>query len=68
MSSIDWQTYRNLFPHLRDQIYLNHAAIAPMNLSAYAALQEFCSHRLEKDVEFWSQALDSRKAFLEKIG
>jgi selenocysteine lyase/cysteine desulfurase len=63
----DWQKYRSLFPHTENQIYLNHAAIAPMNLRAQAAIQDFCEKRLDKHIEFWPEALERKAQFTELI-
>ncbi len=68
MNTVQWQKYRNLFPHLKDQIYLNHAAISPMNTRTDQALRNFCDMRLRDDVEFWPGARDAKTAFIEKIG
>jgi selenocysteine lyase/cysteine desulfurase len=64
---IDWQKYRSLFPHTGNQIYLNHAAIAPMNLRAKAAIQDFCKKRLDTHIEFWPEALERKAQFTELI-
>ncbi len=65
MKNIKWEKYRQLFPHLRDQVYLNHAAISPMNLRTFAVLQDFCGMRLEKNVEFWPDALEKKAEFIK---
>ena len=64
---IDWQKYRSLFPHTENQIYLNHAAIAPMNLRAQSAILEFSEKRLDKHIEFWPEALEKKAHFTELI-
>ena len=64
---INWQTYRDLFPHLGQQIYMNHAAIAPMNLRAQKAIQDFMEQRLGKNIEFWPDALEKKQFFIEQI-
>jgi cysteine desulfurase/selenocysteine lyase len=64
----NWQTYRELFPHLGEQIYLNHAAIAPMNLRAQQAILDFMTQRLGKNIEFWPDALENKSYFIERVG
>ncbi len=64
----DWNKYRELFPHLKNQIYLNHAAISPMNSRAGSALAEFYDHRQTGNIEFFPEAMDRKKYFTEKIG
>jgi len=64
---IDWKSYRDLYPHTTDQLYLNHAAIAPMNTRAQQAIMEFMKLRLGKHVEFWPEALDKKAYFVELI-
>ncbi len=64
----DWQTYRNLFPHLPEQIYLNHAGIAPLNTRAKEAIENLLQFRNKKDIEFWPAALEEKKHLKELIG
>lgn len=63
----NWQTYRDLFPHLGEQIYFNHAAIAPMNLRAQQAILDFMAQRLGKNIEFWPDALENKSYFIERV-
>jgi cysteine desulfurase/selenocysteine lyase len=67
MKKIDWEKYRQLYPHLKDQLYLNHAAIAPMNRRAFTALQDFCTKRLSEKVEFWPDASEKKAAFIKTL-
>ena len=55
---INWTKYRALFPHLPDKLYLNHAAISPINIIARTAVQDFFSKRMGTNIEFWPGALD----------
>jgi selenocysteine lyase/cysteine desulfurase len=64
---IDWKSYRALFPHTNDQLYLNHAAIAPMNTRAQQAIMQFMNFRLYEHVEFWPEALERKAYFVELI-
>ena len=64
---IDWPKYRSLFPHVTEHIYLNHAAISPMNLRAKLAIQDFLELRHGKNIEFWPDALDQKARFLKLI-
>ncbi|HEY9840163.1 MAG TPA: aminotransferase class V-fold PLP-dependent enzyme [Candidatus Obscuribacterales bacterium] len=46
---------RALFPHSRDQIYLNHAAISPFSTHVVAALEAFIQQRHLDEIEnYWS--------------
>jgi selenocysteine lyase/cysteine desulfurase len=65
---VNWENYRRLFPHLPDQIYLNHAAVAPQNLRSQLAVKEYVEIRLEKNIEFWPQALEKKSYFRDLIG
>ncbi|GAB4370808.1 MAG: aminotransferase class V-fold PLP-dependent enzyme [Calditrichia bacterium] len=65
---INWSKYRRYYPHISDQIYLNHAAIAPMNTLAREALLEFFELRTHKNIEFWPEALERKQEFLQLIG
>jgi selenocysteine lyase/cysteine desulfurase len=65
---VKWEIYRRLFPHLTDQIYLNHAAVAPQNLRSQLAVKEFFEIRLGKNIEFWSEALEKKSRFRDLIG
>jgi len=65
---IDWEKYRRYFPHLSRQIYLNHAAISPVNTRTSEAISEFLSHRMEKHIEFWPEALEQKQRLKELIG
>lgn len=64
---MNWSKYRSYFPHLSDQIYLNHAGISPMNAIAQAAVDEYCVNRLQKNIEFWPAALEKKAYFIELI-
>jgi selenocysteine lyase/cysteine desulfurase len=64
----DWNAYRALFPHTKDQLYLNHAAIAPMNNRSLQAISEFMNYRLKENIQFWPEALERKAYFLELIG
>ncbi|MFZ0392039.1 MAG: aminotransferase class V-fold PLP-dependent enzyme [Calditrichia bacterium] len=64
---VDWNTYRELFPHLQTQTYLNHAAISPMNIRARKAIEEFLEMRSTGNIEFWPAARDSKEQFVSQI-
>ncbi|RMF59842.1 MAG: aminotransferase class V-fold PLP-dependent enzyme [Calditrichaeota bacterium] len=59
----NWQRFRNLFPHTSSIIYLNHAAVSPMNVRAIQALQEHMEKRSSVDIEFWPAAMETKKYF-----
>ncbi len=63
-----WEKYRELFPHLPEKVYLNHAAISPMNLRTRAALDQFFDNRLDKDIEYWPIAIDQKQRLYQQIG
>jgi cysteine desulfurase/selenocysteine lyase len=65
---IDWNKYRSYFPHLKDQIYLNHAAISPMHTLAQKSVQKFILQRREKNIEFWPDAVEQKQQFKKSIG
>jgi len=65
---IDWNKYRKEFPHLANQIYLNHAAISPQNLRAKAAVKAFWEERLMKNIEYWPDAMHQKESLVKKIG
>jgi selenocysteine lyase/cysteine desulfurase len=65
---VDWNKYRSVFPHLGEQLYLNHAAIAPMNIRAQEAVIRFMNSRLKDSIEFWPEALEKKALFIELIG
>lgn len=62
------ENYRHYFPHLSRQIYLNHAAISPVNSRARQAVEEFLSLRMETNIEFWPEALEQKQRLKELIG
>lgn len=65
---VDWNRYRNFFPHLSHQIYFNHAGISPMNARAQSALKEFYRKRLDEDIEFWPEAIERKQLLKARIG
>ncbi|OPX34558.1 hypothetical protein B1H10_03390 [candidate division KSB1 bacterium 4484_188] len=65
---MNWDHYRNLFPHLSHQIYFNHAGISPMNTRSQTALEEFYRKRLDEDIEFWPEAIERKQLLKERIG
>ncbi|GAB4330601.1 MAG: aminotransferase class V-fold PLP-dependent enzyme [Calditrichia bacterium] len=65
---MNWESYRTFFPHLQDQIYLNHAAIAPQNLRAQKAIEKYYQERISGDIEYWPAAWDLKQDFLAKVG
>ncbi len=64
----DWQTYRNLFPHLPEKIYLNHAGIAPLNSRSRKAVEDLLQLRNKDDIEFWPAALEEKERLKKRIG
>lgn len=63
----DWNRYRELFPHLDHHIYLNHAAISPVNTRTQSAIHEFLKMRSNTNIEFWPEALEKKAYFIELI-
>lgn len=64
----DWNKIREYFPHLPGHLYLNHAAISPMNTLAKAAMEDFWNKRMVEDIEFWPEALNRLQQFKSMIG
>ncbi len=65
---INWQTYRKFFPHLPEQIYLNHAGIAPLNSRSRQAMEKLLHLRNQEDIEFWPAALEEKEHLKTLIG
>jgi cysteine desulfurase/selenocysteine lyase len=65
---MDWNKYRSYYPHLNEQIYLNHAAIAPTNILAREAIHGFIDNRLHKHIEFWPDMMEKKNNFISLIG
>lgn len=52
------ESYRTIFPHLKHQLYLNHAAVSPLSTRVVAAIQEYLMERNEHDIEnYWSRLM-----------
>ena len=64
----DWEKYRRYFPHLSGQVYLNHAAISPVSSLAREVVNEFLSRRMEKNIEYWPDALEQKQRLKKLIG
>ncbi len=64
----DWDAYRKLFPHLPEQVYLNHAGIAPLNSRAREAMEKLLHLRNREDIEFWPAALEEKEHLKTLIG
>lgn len=65
---MDWDHYRNYFPVTQNKIYLNHAAVSPLNLRALQAIRQFQDERSTGNIEFWPDILEHKKALAERIG
>lgn len=63
-----WQRYRNKFPHVGQQVYLNHASIGPMFSGAVDAVQEYLCERSAGHIEYWPTALEKKQEFKELVG
>ncbi len=64
----NWESYRRLFPHTENQIYLNHAAIGPLNTNSVTAIQQALHERSQGNIEFWPDSMDVKARFKRLVG
>ena len=63
-----WAKYRNLFPHTKERVYLNHAALAPMHKKALYAIQRSYFDRSHHNPEYWPDVLEVKGKFKNLVG
>jgi cysteine desulfurase / selenocysteine lyase len=51
------ESFRHLFPHVKNQIYLNHAAVSPLSLNILRATEAYLHDRCEGDIENYTTTL-----------
>ncbi|MEL6820738.1 MAG: aminotransferase class V-fold PLP-dependent enzyme [Calditrichota bacterium] len=59
---------RALFPYLKNQTYLNHAATGPLPTPVLEAVNRCLKERSEGHIEYWPDGLDARAEFKERVG
>ncbi len=64
----NWQEYRKLFPHTDHTVYLNHAAVAPMNRRVMEATRIYQQKRSEENIPYWPDLMEARNRFKELVG
>jgi len=60
--------YRSYFPVTRQQIYLNHAATAPLSTKVVQAIQTYLGHRSEKEPDNFEKVLQTAAELRELFG
>lgn len=61
--------YRALyFNHLETDVYLNHAAISPLNARALTAMQDLAAHYARKGVNAWTAGNAARDQLRQRLG
>jgi len=63
-----FSAYRPLFPVTRNRIYLNHAAVSPMNTDVREKMEWFLNERSFGDVEFYEETMRIRAEARELMG
>ena len=63
-SSLDLDTYRAEFPVVQEQLYFNHAGVAPTRLRVATALREWVDDLVQHGVRYerWSGCHERRTA------
>ncbi len=65
----DLSKYRQEFPHLKtDQLYLDHAAVSPMNLRTKRAIETYIDERSNEKINNYMATLDKMDQLREKFG
>lgn len=59
----DLQTYRELFPHTADCVYMNHAAVSPLSWRVRDAMEEYLKARSRYDIEYWPATMEVKNKF-----
>lgn len=63
------QTYRSLFPHLRTgTLWLNHAAISPLNVGTKTAVERYLTNRSEGTIDDFPQIVQAYQNTKEQVG
>ncbi|MFQ5584311.1 MAG: aminotransferase class V-fold PLP-dependent enzyme [Calditrichia bacterium] len=62
------QKYRQLFPFSGQVVYMNHAAVSPLNSRAIAAMQAYQKERSSSNIEYWPDLFDKKRQFKELVG
>lgn len=62
------EKYRALFPHTKDRVYLNHAALAPMHKKSLYAIQRSYFDRAHHNPEYWPDVLEVKGKFKNLVG
>lgn len=65
-----WRTesYRAIFPHLRHQLYLNHAAVSPLSLRVKQAIETYLAERTELDIEnYWTRLVPILQSARQRV-
>ena len=64
----NWQKYRDIFPHVKQCVYMNHAAVSPLQKYSVGAMQQYFYQRSSEYVEYWTEALEAKEKFKNLIG
>ncbi len=66
----DWNAYRQLFPHTAHSVFLNHAAVSPLNKRVLQALQEYQEIRSNSrdNLIYFPEISEKRTRFKELVG
>ncbi len=63
------ETYRSLFPHLHaGSLWLNHAAISPLNVRTKTAVDKYLTNRSEGTIDDFPQIVQIAKNTKEHVG
>lgn len=63
------ETYRELFPHLRNgTLWMNHAAISPLNLRTKNVLEKYLLNRSEGTIDDFPQIVEISRNTKEQVG
>lgn len=63
------ETYREIFPHLRTgKLWLNHAAISPLNSRTKFAMEQYLTNRSEGSIDDFPHIVQSSIAAKEQLG
>lgn len=62
------ESYRAIFPHLKHQLYLNHAAVSPLSTRVVAAIQDYLAERSEYDIEnYWTRLMPTLESARRRV-
>lgn len=65
---MNWDAHRQYFTHLEDTVYLNHAAVSPMNQRVIEATHRYQAKRAGDNILYWPDMMEDRKRFKALIG